>query len=110
MDPPDVPGAIAAYEAASDMDPDGWEPANNLGNLLMRSGNDKDLGRAIDALEEARRRGPDEPAPKLNLALAYARKKEKSKAKALANELVKSGLPKADPIREEAERLLKALG
>ncbi|MHB8876541.1 MAG: tetratricopeptide repeat protein [Myxococcaceae bacterium] len=110
MDPPDLPGAIAAYEAAADLDPDNWEPANNLGNLLMRTGSDKELGRAIEALEEARRRAPDEPAPKLNLALAYARKKDKARSKALAAELVKGALPKADPIRVEAERLLKTLG
>ena len=110
-DPPDLDGSAAAYREAMKLDPEDWAPANNLGNLLLRQ--EKVPGgpgvkRAIEALEDARRRGPQQVEPVLNLALAYARHGDTERSKALAAEILqKSSDPSA---HEQAERLLKTLG
>ena len=110
-DEPDFDGAIAAWREAMKLAPDDWSPANDLGNLILRRTQEEKQGRvedAIEALEEARRRGPDRPEPLLNLALAYARLGKNAEAKALAKQLVDADLPKGE-LREQAERLLSKL-
>jgi tetratricopeptide (TPR) repeat protein len=113
QDPPDVQGAMAAYAEAMDLDEEDWSSANNLGNLLMRREDgepEKNLSQAIEVLEEARRRAPARPEPLLNLALAHARLGHKEQAKALAGDVMKIAPAEAKELREQAERLSKALG
>ncbi len=111
MVPPDPEGAVLAWRAAMDLDPKDWKPANNLGSLLMRNQEISDaLNQAREALEEAHRRDPDRPEPRLNLALLSVKLGDKARAKQLATELVGRG-PSLEPsIREQAQRLLKQLG
>jgi Flp pilus assembly protein TadD len=70
----------------------------------------KHMPRAITVLEEAVRRKPDQPEPHLNLALAYTRTGDKAKAQAQAQAVLAANLPPDNDVREQAERLLKALG
>lgn len=109
---PDLPGAIKAYEAAMALDPTDWSSANNLGLLLLQKEEDppdKNVPRAITALEEASRRRPDQLEPQLNLALAYARANQKQKSLELAQRLLQYELPPDNPLRQQAERLVQAL-
>jgi tetratricopeptide (TPR) repeat protein len=110
MVPPDPEGAMAAWKAAMDLDPKAWAPANNLGSLLMRTPELPDaLNQAREALEEAHRRDPERPEPRLNLALLSVKLGDKNRAKQLATELVGRG-PSLDPsLREQAQKLLKHL-
>jgi tetratricopeptide (TPR) repeat protein len=109
-EPPDVEGAIAAWSAAMELDPEDWAPANNLGNLLMRTSAVPDSDKqAKEVLEEALRRDPDQAAPRLNLAVVCLKLGDKARSKELVQELLKRG-PSLEPsIREEAERLKKQL-
>jgi hypothetical protein len=66
--------------------------------------------RAIAVLEEALRRKPGQLEPLLNLALASARGHETKKARDLANRLLAFQLPANNPLRQHAEKLIKALG
>ncbi|WP_224248581.1 tetratricopeptide repeat protein [Hyalangium gracile] len=111
MNPPDPEGAAAAWRAAMELDPNDWAPANNLGNLLMRTPELPDAAKqARAALEEAHRRDPERPEPRLNLALACVKLGDKAKAKELAAELVGRGPTLEASIRQQAEQLLKQLG
>ncbi|NMO17666.1 tetratricopeptide repeat protein [Pyxidicoccus fallax] len=111
--PPDVEGAVHAWRAAMDLDPEDWAPANNLGNLLMRweEGGDPEerLTAAIEILEESRRRAPHRVEPVLNLAIVHARKGDKTKAQAMAREVLKLAPADAKELREQAERLLQTV-
>jgi tetratricopeptide (TPR) repeat protein len=112
-EPPAYEKAVAAYEEAMGLEPDGWKAPNNLGQLLLRmpaEPAEKHLPRAITVLEEAVRRKPDQPEPRLNLALAYTRTGDKAKAQAQAQEVLAAGLPEGHELLEQAERLLNALG
>jgi Flp pilus assembly protein TadD len=112
-EPPAYEKAEAAYEEAMGLDAKGWKAPNNLGQLLMRrpaQPPEQHLPRALTALEEAVRRKPDQPEPHLNLALAYTRTGDKAKAQAQAQAVLAANLPEANEVREQAERLLKALG
>lgn len=112
-EPPAYEKAIAAYEEAMALDANGWKAPNNLGQLLMRmpaTPPEKLMSRAVTVLEEAVRRQPAQPAPHLNLALAYTRLGDKAKAQAQAKAVLAANLPEGDDLREQAERLLKALG
>ncbi|MCE9673004.1 tetratricopeptide repeat protein [Myxococcus stipitatus] len=112
LEPVDIPAALAAWREAVKLAPEDWAPANNLGNLLMRIPEDELPGagqQAAEVLEEAHRRAPDRPEPVLNLALVSARLGDKDAARAHATALL--AFPRLDPEwREQAERLLKALG
>lgn len=111
-EPPAYDKAEAAYEEAMALDPNGWKAPNNLGQLLMRwpaEPPEKYMPRAITVLEEAVRRKSDQPEPHLNLALAYTRTGDKAKAQAQAKAVLAANLPLHSDIREQAERLLKAL-
>jgi tetratricopeptide (TPR) repeat protein len=112
MSPPDLDGAEAAWSAAVELAPEDWSAANNLGLLLMRLPDQPEgTQRARAALEEAHRRDPDRPEPRLNLALACVKLGDKARAKELAKELVGRAPTSLDPsLREQAERLLKQLG
>lgn len=111
MKPPDPAGAMAAWRAAMELDPADWGPANNLGNLLLRTPELPDSAKqAREVLEEAIRRGPDRAEPRINLAVAFMRLGDEAKAKQLAKELLGRGPALDASIREQAERLLKQLG
>ena len=101
--------AIRAYEEGMALDPHDWTAANNLGLLLLRRPGTRHLARAITVLEEAHRRRPGQLEPRLNLAIACARGHQPEKAKALATALLGHTLPPSSPIRDQAERLVKAL-
>jgi cytochrome c-type biogenesis protein CcmH/NrfG len=93
------------------LEPEDWASANNLGNLLIRWEGGKpeqNVARAIEALEEARRRAPERVEPVLNLAVAYARQGDKAKSVALAREVLQRASDEG--LREQAERLIKAQG
>jgi tetratricopeptide (TPR) repeat protein len=111
MDPPDVEGAIRAYEAAMSLDAEDWKAPCNLGLLLMQKGQppERAVARAVTVLTEAMRRAPDRPEVLLNLALAYVRQNNRPKALELAQKVVALKLPDGDPAREQAERLVKKL-
>lgn len=112
-EPPAYEKAVAAYEEAMALEPDGWKAPNNLGQFLLRmpaQPPEKHMPRAITVLEEAVRRKPDQPEPRLNLALAYTRTGDKAKAQSQAKQVLAANLPEGDGLREQAERLLKALG
>jgi Flp pilus assembly protein TadD len=111
MDPPDVEGAIRAYEQAMSLDVQDWKAACNLGLLLLQQGQPQEraLARAVTVLTEAMRRGPDRPEVLLNLALAYVRQNNRPKALELARKVVALELPPGNPAREQAERLVKKL-
>ncbi|NTX35080.1 tetratricopeptide repeat protein [Myxococcus sp. CA033] len=110
-EPVDIPAALSAWREAVKLSPDDWAPANNLGNLLMRIPEDELPGagqQALEVLEEAHRRAPERPEPRLNLAVVHARLGQKDQAKSLARELL--ALPRLAPEwREQAERLIQAL-
>lgn len=111
-EPPAYDKAVAAYEAAMGLAPEGWRAANNLGQLLLRmpaEQADQHLPRAITVLEEAVRRGPKHPEPHLNLALALARAGQKPQAQEHVKQVLAMPLPEQDPMREEATRLAQAL-
>lgn len=59
--------AVAAYRAAVDADPGGWEALNDLGTAL--AGGD-DPAAAVPILEQACALAPDRPEPALNLGNA----------------------------------------
>ncbi len=111
MNPPDIPGAIRAYEEGMALDPEGWEAPNNLGLLLLQQGEPKAqaVERAVTVLTEAMRRSPSQPEVLLNLALAHVRKDERPRALELAQKVVLLDLPKDNPAREQAERLVAKL-
>lgn len=111
QDPPDVKAAIAAWRSAMKLDPQDWGPANNLGLLLLVKPEVPDAGKlAKEALEEAIRRAPEQPEPRLNLALVSAQLGEKARAKELAQALVAQQGASLDPaLLEQAQRLLKQL-
>jgi len=110
-EPPDVEGALKAYEEGMALDPEDWRCACDLGLLLLQRGKppERALPRAITVLEEARRRAPDRQEVLLNLALAYVRAGDRPKALGLAKQVVALELPAGDPAREQAERLVKKL-
>jgi cytochrome c-type biogenesis protein CcmH/NrfG len=68
---------------------------------------EENLAKAIEALEEARRRAPDRPEPVLNLALAHARQGNKKQGQELAREVLKL-VPQGD-LHDQAQRLIQAL-
>jgi tetratricopeptide (TPR) repeat protein len=109
--PPDLAGAMTAYEEAMALDTEDWRAACDLGLLLLQRGDppERAIPRAITVLEEARRRAPARQEVLLNLALAYVRAGNRAKALDLANQVVALKLPDGDPAREQAERLVKKL-
>jgi tetratricopeptide (TPR) repeat protein len=110
--PPDLAGAMQAYQEAMQLDPEDWRAACDLGLLLLQKGEPKEMAvaRAVTVLEEARRRAPGRQEVLLNLALAYVRANDRAKALDLAKQVVALKLPDGDPAREQAERLVKKLG
>jgi tetratricopeptide (TPR) repeat protein len=111
-EPPQLDNALAAYEAAMSLAPDGWRGATNLGRLLLgmpATPPDQNVSRAVTVLEEAVRRGPEHPEPRLNLALAYVRAGKKDRARKEVQYLLAMPLPEEHPVRQEAERLKDAL-
>jgi len=110
--PPDLIGAMRAYEEGMALDPDDWQCACDLGLLLLQAGEPAEMAvpRAITVLEEALRRAPARQEVLLNLALAYVRAGDRPRALDLAKRVVALQLPDGDPAREQAERLVKKLG
>jgi tetratricopeptide (TPR) repeat protein len=112
-EPPAYDKAVAAYEAAMGLAPDGWRAANNLGQLLLRmpaEPENQHLPRAVTVLEEALRRDPKQPEPHLNLALAFARSGQQARAREQVRKLLALPLSEEHPVRQEAHRLEQALG
>lgn len=113
VEPPAYDKAEAAYEEAMGLDPNGWKAPNNLGTLLLRrpaEPQDKYLPRALTVLQEAVRRSPNQPEPRLNLALAYTRMGDKENAQIEAMTVLAADLPEGNEVREQAQRLISALG
>jgi len=112
-EPPAYDKAEAAYEEAMGLDANGWKAPNNLGQLLLRmpaDPADKHLPRALTVLQEAVRRSPNQPEPRLNLALAYTRLGDKENAQIEALTVLAADLPEDSEVREQAQRLIAALG
>jgi tetratricopeptide (TPR) repeat protein len=112
-EPPAYDKAEAAYEEAMGLDPNGWKAPNNLGQLLLRmpaDPPDKHLPRALTVLQESVRRSPNQPEPRLNLALAYTRVGDKENAHIEALTVLAADLPEDSEVREQAQRLIAALG
>lgn len=109
--PPDLIGAMRAYEEAMQLDPEDWRAACDLGLMLLQAGEPKEMAvaRAITVLEEARRRAPGRQEVLVNLALAYVRQGDRAKSLELGKQVVAMQLPDGDPAREQAERLVKKL-
>lgn len=107
--PPDVAGATRAYEEAIALEPEQWVIYSNMGLFILRQGGMRDLTRAIQVLEEARRRGPNRPEPLLNLALAYLKGGRTADAVALATQLVQ-GLPPQHPLVSQAQQIVESHG
>jgi len=108
--PLDQAKVIKTYERAMALDASDWVSANNLGQFLMRMKDEALVPRAIEVLEQATKRKPDQLEPVLNLALAYARHNDVKKARELASRLLDVKLPATSPLRRQAEKLLAALG
>jgi tetratricopeptide (TPR) repeat protein len=105
---PDVDGAIRAYEEAMAMAPTAWEACNDLGLFLLRQGQ-RHAARAIEVLQEARRRAPTRPEPVFNLAVACSKGGRPAESAELARQLVAS-LPPEHPFHGHARALLQKLG
>lgn len=105
--PSDVTGALRAYEEALALDPEDWVASTNMGLFLLRQGQ-RHVPRAIEVLEQARRRAPSRPEPALNLAIAYVRAGRNAEAAPLARQL-EAGLPPDHPLRPQARSLAELL-
>lgn len=105
---PDVEGAVRAYEEALVLAPDAWEPCNDLGLLLLKQGH-RHAARAVEMLQEARRRAPSRPEPTFNLAVAFSKQARLEESAVLARQLVES-LPAEHPFHPHARALLRKLG
>lgn len=97
--------ARVAYRRAIELG-GGWEPANNLGVLLLEAGNQRDLEEARTRLSTVVERFPDMTQPRYNLALAWARLGNRAKSEAEAREIIKRGAPD-DACVIDARRLLE---
>jgi tetratricopeptide (TPR) repeat protein len=109
MNPPDIEGAMAAWREAAHLDPEDWRAPNNLGLLLMRGPEVETIREGRDALEEAHRRDPSRPEPRLNLALVCVKLGEKARAKEVMKDLVSRAATLEPELREQVERLQKQL-
>ncbi|WNG14797.1 tetratricopeptide repeat protein [Cystobacter fuscus] len=105
--PPDTTGALRAYEEAIALEPDNWRAYNDMGLYLMSEGK-RYLQRAVEVLEEARRRAPTQPEPSLNLVLAYARTGRDNESVELAQQILRD-LPADHPLHPQATALVEAL-
>jgi tetratricopeptide (TPR) repeat protein len=104
---PDVEGALEAYEEAMAMEPTAWEACNDLGLFLLKQGQ-RHAFRAIEVLEEARRRAPTRPEPVFNLAVAFSKAGRSAESAELARGLLT--LPPENPFHGYAQALLQTLG
>ena len=84
---PDVEGTVRAYEAAMAMAPEAWEACNDLGLFLLKQGQ-RHMARAVEVLQEARKRAPGRPEPVFNLAVAYSKGGKGEESAGLARQLV----------------------
>ena len=105
----DVESAMVVYSEAVKQDLSDWRAPNNLALLLLQTGDDQVVPDAILLLEEANRRQPEQLEPLLNLAIAYARGHQNDKATDLARYVASYDLQPDHPIKDQAERLVKAL-
>jgi Flp pilus assembly protein TadD len=105
--PSDVSGAIRAYEEAIALDSEDWTASNNLGLFLLRQGQ-RHVPRAIEVLQESRRRAPRRPEPALNLALAYVKAGRNTDGAELARQL-EADLPLEHPLYGQARSLVEML-
>ncbi|MEW6430525.1 MAG: tetratricopeptide repeat protein [Myxococcota bacterium] len=96
--------AKVAYRRAIELG-GGWEPANNLGVLLLESGTKADLAEARERLAAAVQRYPGAIRLRYNLALAWAKSGDRAASEREAREVVKRG-PEDDSCVADARRLL----
>jgi tetratricopeptide (TPR) repeat protein len=108
MLPPDVNGATRAYEEAIALAPNDWVIYSNMGLFILRHGGLREVSRAIQVLEEARRRNPTRPEPALNLALAYLKGGRNAEAVDMATQLVQ-GLPPEHPLATQARQIAESV-
>lgn len=102
----DVRGALAILEEAVALAPTSPGPANELAVVSLGQPGRPNLARAQEVLRRALQAHPDDPGLNLNLALALA---DGNPAEARAH--AKKAAAARDPaIRDQAARLLKALG
>lgn len=83
----------------------GWEPANNLGVLLLESGTPAELAEARAMLAKVVQKSPDVVAARYNLALAHAKLGDRAASEREAHEVIKRGAAN-DPCVADAKRLL----
>nr|WP_164016356.1 tetratricopeptide repeat protein [Pyxidicoccus trucidator] len=107
LHPPDMSGALRAYEEAIALVPEDWRPLTHLGICLLSEGH-RHLQRATEALEAARRLAPSLPETSLNLILAYVKGNRLPEARELARQ-VEATLPPEHPLRVQAASLLEDL-
>jgi Flp pilus assembly protein TadD len=96
--------AKIAYRRALDLG-GGWEPANNLGVLLLERGSKAELAEARERLEAAVQKFPTATEVRYNLALAYAKSGDRAASEREAREVVRRGA-ETDPCVADAKRLL----
>ena len=99
--------AKVAYRRAVELG-GGWEPANNLGVLLLEGGSRAELLEAKERLATAVRRFPTATRARYNLALAYARLGDRPASAREASEVVKRG-PADDSCVADAKRLASSV-
>lgn len=96
--------AKVAYRRAIELG-GGWEPANNLGVLLMEGGSKAELLEAKERLAAAVQRFPSATRARYNLALVYAKLGDRPASEREAREVVRRG-PAEDSCVADAKRLV----
>jgi len=96
--------AKVAYRRAIELG-GGWEPANNLGVLLLEGGSPAELAEARERLAAAVKRHGEVTSLRYNLALAHAKLGDRAGTEREAREVIKRGRPD-DSCVIDAKRLL----
>lgn len=101
--------AETSLRTAADLAPNDVEPWANLGLVLLRSDDPKDIDQAIEVLEKATQLAPPgEFRPHYNLALAYIKADRKPKARDFIKEVGKQ-IPGDNDFYDEFKTLMDTL-